>query len=112
MGALGFYNSGNKYSYKGATPLTDAMFGIRYIISNDEIWASNLSLCEQTENKYIYENQQNLALVTGNPGLPSEIVEGDPFVTQNDFVRMATDTQGAMFIPLETGEPQVTGWPC
>ena len=31
MGALGFYNSGNKYSYKGATPLTDAMFGIRYM---------------------------------------------------------------------------------
>lgn len=25
MGALGFYNSGNKYSYKGATPLTDAL---------------------------------------------------------------------------------------
>lgn len=110
MGALGFYNSGNKYSYKGATPLTDAMFGIRYIISNDEIWASNLSLCEQTENKYIYENQQNLALgYMVNPGVTQwKIVEGDPFVTQNDFVRMATDTQGAMFIPLETGEPQVT----
>ena len=86
------------------------MFGIRYIISNDEIWASNLSLCEQTENKYIYENQQNLALgYMVNPGVTQwKIVEGDPFVTQNDFVRMATDTQGAMFIPLETGEPQVT----
>lgn len=36
--------------------------GIRYIISNEEMWASNLSLCEQTMNKYVYENQQNLAL--------------------------------------------------
>lgn len=111
MGALGFYNSGNKYSYKGATPLTDALLGIRYIISNEEMWASNLSLCEQTMNKYVYENQQNLALgYMVNPTLEQwKIVEGDPFVTQNDFVRLATDTQEALFTPMTVSEPEVTG---
>ena len=68
MGALGFYNSGNKYSYKGATPLTDAMFGIRYIISNDEIWGSNLSLCEQTENKYIMRPTESCSWLYGESG--------------------------------------------
>lgn len=63
--------------------------------------ASNLSLCEQTENKYIYENQQNLALgYMVNPGVTQwKIVEGDPFVTQNDFVENGNGYSGSDVYP-------------
>ena len=45
-----------------------------------------------------------------NPTLEQwKIVEGDPFVTQNDFVRLATDTQEALFTPMTVSEPEVTG---
>ncbi len=111
MGALGFYNSGNKYSYKGATPLTDAMLAIRYVISNDEMDVSNLSLCEKTENKYIYENQQSLSagFMVNPETVEWKIVEGEPFSIQNDFVRMATDTDELLFTRMEVSEPEVTG---
>lgn len=111
MGALGFYNSGNKYSYKGATPLTDAMLAIRYVISKDEMDVSNLSLCEKTENKYIYENQQSLSagFMVNSEAAGWKIVEGEPFSIQNDFVRMATDTDELLFTRMEVSEPEVTG---
>lgn len=111
MGALGFYNSGNKYSYKGATPLTDALLGIRYVISNDIMETSNLSLCEETANKYVYENQQYLSVgyMVDTDTAEWKIVEGDPFATQNDFARMATDSERALFTQLFVPEPEVTG---
>lgn len=111
MGALGFYNSGNKYSYKGATPLTDAMLAIKYVISNKEMFSTNMTLCEQTENKYIYENDQCLSVgyMVNTEAADWKIVEGDPFPTQNDFVRLATDTEEALFTSLAVPEPEVTG---
>lgn len=110
-GALGFYNSGNKYTYKGATPLTDAMMGIRYVISKDEMSASNMVLCEETENKYIYENIQNLSVgyMADSDIADWKIVEGDPFSTQNEFARMAAEINENLFTRLDTPEPEVTG---
>ena len=32
---LGFFSSGNKYSYEGATTITDAVFGIRYLVADE-----------------------------------------------------------------------------
>ncbi len=111
MGALGFYNSGNKYSYKGTTPLTDAMLAIKYVISNKEMFFTNMTLCEETENKYIYENNQSLAVgyMVNEETADWKIVEGDPFPTQNDFVRLATDVEDALFTPLTVPEPEITG---
>ncbi len=111
MGSLGFYKAGNKYTYEGATPLTDAIFSIRYVVSGIEIEAPNVSLTGETENKYIYENEQWLPVgfIVNDEIEDWKYVEGDPFLTQNDFVRMATDTERALFTVIDAGEPETDG---
>ena len=47
MDALGLYKAGNKFTYEGATPLTDAMLGIRYVASKEELSAYNLKMVDQ-----------------------------------------------------------------
>ncbi len=110
LGALGFYNSGNKYSYKGATPLTDAFLGIKYVISEGEMDmpGSSLLQTETVGDCLIYENQDCLPLgfMTDADILDWKIVEGDPFYTQNDLVRHATSVEKTLFTPMDPGQPE------
>ncbi len=108
MGALGFYNSGNKYSYKGATPLTDAVLGIRYVIESKETTADHLVLESRTEHKYIYENRYCLSIGFMVDRLMENwnIIEGDPFVILNDLARISTDTELPVFTGISVPDPE------
>ena len=111
MGALGFFDSGNKYSYKGATPVTDAFLGIRYVICNKENTADNLELVETTEHKYIYENTDALSVgfAVNTAALSLSAVSGDPFILQNDLVRLASGIEGSVFTRVGVEAPSLTG---
>ena len=60
MGAIGYYTGANEYLYKGSTPLTDDLLGVRYIYSRgDDFYpeGENLPVVYDTEEIKVYENE-------------------------------------------------------
>lgn len=109
MGSLGFYKAGNKYSYKGATPLTDAMLGIRYVISDKELPSFHLKETDKIDNLLVYENRFCLPLgfEVDEDIRDWAVEEGDPFQTQNDFAYLAGGAQEDIFEMLPAPEPEI-----
>ena len=108
--ALGFYKAGNKFTYEGATPLTDAMLGIRYVAAKEELSAYNLQMVDTIGEEYIFENRRELPIgyLVDDNLLDWAIVSGDPFRTQNDFASLAAGTEDPVFTSLETPEPEIS----
>ena len=105
---------GNKvsYYYRGATPLTSAMLGIRYTFSWQEERDPQLyELIGQQENKYLYENKFSLPVGfwlshADKEDIQKEILEntGNGIVLQN---RLALALDGyPLFTVLGNGECQ------
>ena len=60
MGAMGYYTGANEYLYKGATPLTDDLMGVRYIYSRgDDFYPAgeNLPVVYDGGAIKVYENE-------------------------------------------------------
>jgi len=110
IGSLGFYNAGNKYSYKGATPLTDAMLGIRYVISDEALPAQNLQLADKKDDLMLYENVQDLSVgYMVDPDILSwNIIDGEPFTIQNDFARLAAGSDKNIFNLMSVPDPEIS----
>lgn len=113
MHDLGFFMSGNKYSYKGATPLTDALLGIRYVASNTEIIWPDLTFVKQIGKEYIYENDTSLSVgfLTDDKIKNWSILDEMPFSVQNDFAMLATGSSEHIFDidAFSVGEPTGDG---
>ena len=111
VGALGLYKAGNKYTYEGATPLTDAMMGIRYIASKKGLTAYNLRQVDTIGEENIYENRRELPIgyMVQREILDWVLIEKDPFMIQNDFARLAAGTEEKVFSRLETPQPEISG---
>lgn len=111
MGALGFYNAGNKYSYKGDTPLTDALFAIRYVISSSDLSSRNMTKVDQSGQLGLYEDTQTLPVgfMVNDSIADWNIVEGMPFMIQNDFARLAAGSRQDIFTYLDPPEPEIAG---
>ena len=59
----GYFAAVNKFSYEGATRLTDAMFGIKYLMSEDE--KENIRAFEylgEFDGQYLYQNNEALPI--------------------------------------------------
>lgn len=99
MRDLGFFMSGNKYSYNGATPLTDALEGIRYVASNTELTWPDLTFVKKIGQEYIYQNDTALSVgfLVDDSIRNWSIIEGMPFSVQNDFAMQALGTQRHIF---------------
>ena len=113
MHALGFYQAGNKFSYKGATPVTNAMTGIRYVTGNKLIdWPELTYLNKIDDTEYVYLNKYDLSV---GFMVPAQILEwslenGNPFAEQNDFISLASGKSGKdAFILLGTEDPEIFG---
>ena len=98
-GALGFEESTNAYAYYGHTPLTAAMFSIKYVLSSNTLPETDyISLFEkETYTKtsgieadyYMYENKYWLPLgfmVPADMEEKWEITNPNPFAVQNEMV--------------------------
>lgn len=113
IGALGFFNAGNKFSYKGATPLTDAILGFRYIVSKGEMSQPGDNLVEIDEilEHKIYENCYPLSVgfVADTQLSDWRFVESDPFSVQNDFVHLAAGVWDDLFTPVYVWDPETEG---
>ena len=108
--ALGFYKAGNKFTYEGATPLTDALLGIRYVASKSELSAYNLQKVDVIGEENIYENRRELPIgfLVKEDVLDLGVISGDPFMIQNDFAALASGTDKKIFTYLETPQPEIS----
>mgnify|MGYP000769807788 FL=1 len=118
-GSLGFEESTNAYAYYGHTPLTEAMFSIKYVLSNSELKETEfLSAFANTAYKvtnyiddkltgersyYMYKNNYVLPLAFM---MPNDIEEkwdnkdANPFTVQNNLCTAITGSETPMYTRL------------
>lgn len=98
-GALGFEESTNAYAYYGHTPLTEAMFSIKYVLSNS-LLAENefINKFAETSYKNTYNNETTYYMYQNTYSLPLafmmpedieeswDITDPNPFSVQNGLV--------------------------
>lgn len=90
MGRMGFYTGANEYLYRGATPLTNSILDVKYVLYRENDYNSNLMSYEtNVAGIDIYRNPKELSI---GFGLSSQIKDwnmkaGNAFLVQNDFVR-------------------------
>ncbi len=103
MGRLGFYTGANEYLYCGATPLTNAVTAVRYVMYRDGDFNNNMLTYKDTvDNIAIYENPYALPI---GFGVKKELTDMDAISTyfnvQNDFARTATGITSPLFTEIE-----------
>ena len=111
MGRVGYFEATNKYSYVGATPLTDSIFGLRYLLSTEQKDSiRTFNYLDTSGSQYLYENPYALSLgfmVDNSYENWNHNVKRPEYVL-NDFVQKTTGTTRFMFddetLPALTGE--------
>ncbi len=100
MGKVGYFEATNKYSYVGATSLTDSIFGIKYLLSTDKTdQIRTFNYMSTSGSQSIYKNpyalslgfmvDSNYANWNYNLALPDDVL--------NDFVQKTTGTDQFLF---------------
>lgn len=119
-GSLGFEESTNAYAYYGHTPLTEAMFSIKYVLSNSSIKETEFlsEFAKTTYNSenyidgkvnsvkdyYMYKNKYTLPL---GFMMPADIEtnwnnsDPNPFVVQNNLCTAITGNTQQMYTRLD-----------
>ena len=94
-GQLGLEESTNAYAYYGHTPLTEALFSIKYVLSNSYLEDNDfIQLAAASGSIYAYENKYTLPLgYVINSDLEDlwDFDTTDPFAVQNSFVANALE---------------------
>lgn len=110
---MGYFAAVNKFSYEGATRLTDAMFGIKYLMSEDE--KENIRAFEylgEFDGQYIYQNNEALPIAFMVKDTYADwTADGKyPWENQNSFAKATTGVTDELFsLEYMTGEPVATG---
>lgn len=95
FGYLGFEHSTNAYGYEGATMVTNSLFSVKYVISNQHLTESRLvSYVTGNDGEFIYKNNYTLPLGYMVPSdfenewTPSSMYNG--IENQNNMINAAT----------------------
>ena len=65
MGRLGFYTGANEFLYKGATPFTNSIFGVRYLFKRKGDFDNyDFTLVDEKNGVKLYENPYPLSIYT------------------------------------------------
>lgn len=103
-----FYNTGY-----GSTPLTDSLFGIKYILRDSKVPDFYTKMAETEYGTAYYCNQDALAIAYSAPlSNKSVILENDsPFQNQNAFLNGIAGTETEYFTSVDyTQEGDENGW--
>lgn len=108
MGRFGFYSAANEYLYRGATPLTDSILGVKYnILRSGDSNYSNFTHKESIDNIDIYENNNTLPI---GFMAKSDVIDmayrlTNPFDVQNNFVEAAMEDPVQIYSPIAVPNP-------
>lgn len=101
LAKLGMEESYNAYSNYGSTPLTDAIFSVKYLLGKEQTEDSELRrLFAKEGDEYLYENLYTLPIGFMLPGDMENnwyTSNKDPFVEQNNFIKEATGNDQNIF---------------
>ena len=94
MGDLGFYTGANEYLYYGATPVTNALFGVKYIYTRKNDFVNLDSDVKHKDSEpsgdevvSVYENPNILPIgyMVSDRILDFETLDNGPFTVQNEL---------------------------
>lgn len=99
MGRLGFYTGANEYLYQGATPLTNAITGVKYVLYREGEYNNNNLFFKTMKNQIsIYENPYPLPIgFAVNRKLLAQGMSGTYFDVENAFAQAATGVDLPLF---------------
>lgn len=119
-GSLGFEESTNAYAYYGHTPLTEAMFSIKYVLSNRSLEETEFisefakttynvenyldGKITSTNDYYLYKNNYTLPLgfmMPANAENSWDISNPNPFAVQNSLCTAITGNETPMYTRLD-----------
>lgn len=114
FGNLGFEHSTNAYGYEGATMVTNSLFSVKYVISNQHLAESRLQQYETGEDgEFIYKNNYTLPIGYLVPSdfestwTPSSMYNG--IENQNSLLKTITGISGVFTLTYEySSENDVT----
>ena len=113
MGRLGFYSAVNEYLYRGATPVTDAILGVKYLFvrPGEEVYG-NFDYYKSIGQVDLYRNYEALPIGYMVSNRADEIVyeTGNPFETQNNWIAATMEDPVTVFEEVShSGEIQLNG---
>lgn len=93
---LGFSSRGHYTKYNGATEVTDAIFGIKYILNqNAKIYEYNFKFKQNGIEVYENPNALSIGYMVNNNIRTVNINDINPFENQNDLINGMIGTDGA-----------------
>lgn len=112
MGDLGFYTGANEYLYYGATPVTNALFGVKYMYTREGDFV-NVDMDAYDKEKHISVYRNNYALPIGylvNEDIQTYDTENNgPFTVQNELCGALTGIEPIFTTIYDDLQTQVYG---
>ena len=112
LNKLGFFSAANKYSYVGATPVTDALFGMKYLMANKDLKViRTFEKLAEVDGKFLYVNRDALSIgFMADPAyLDGYYGSSDPFSVQNNLAKSVAGTKDDIFLTRRIELPEVEG---
>lgn len=110
---MGFFATVNKFSYECSTKLTDDIFAVKYLMSeNQKEHIRGFDYWQKADNNYLYVNPDALSIgfMVDSDYESWDISSSYPWEVLNDFVRKAAGLDVDVFKEeYITGEPQALG---
>lgn len=88
MGDLGFYTGANEYLYYGATPVTNSLFGVKYVYTRDGDFVNvDMAHFANQEHISVYRNPYALPIgyMVNEAILDFDTADNGPFTVQNEL---------------------------
>ncbi|MBD5098502.1 MAG: YfhO family protein [Clostridiales bacterium] len=98
---LGFAQTWMWCAYYGSTPVTDALFGVKYVISEDDMPPGYEPIAQAGELT-LWKDPDVLPLAFVAAGGVPELADHNCFVRQNALISGLTQANTSVFIPVET----------
>ena len=98
-------------SYFGSTMVTDALFSVRYVVSDRPV-STDYSLIAENSLAGLYENPLAISIGAAVSGetLDDFAFADDPFETQNQLVQALTGTEDDCFLPIDAETVSGSGY--
>ena len=113
MGRLGFYSAVNEYLYKGATPVTNAILGMKYLfVRPGEVSQSDFEYYKSIGTIDLYRNYSALPIGYMVSEKAEDILyqTNNPFETQNNWIAATMEDPVTVFEEVkQSGKVQLNG---
>lgn len=96
MGKLGFYTGANEYLYYGATPVTNALFGVKYVYTREGDFVNvDMEKYDTEDHISVYKNDYILPVgyMVHSDVLDFDTLDNGPFTVQNELCGALTGVE-------------------